>query len=84
METSFLFHTLIKRECLTVFLGILKKEEMTDSIRTSAEEIRESIKKVDFDLGDRFCDSNDLQESWVTIKIPDLLFNPNTPTNDDI
>ena len=69
-----------RNESIMVFLDDIEKEDLAnvirenDYIRAAAEEIREAVKAVEFDLQGRFCDSTDLQESWNKTKIPDPLF----------
>lgn len=64
------------------FLKSIKPEEMaevirtsSDSIKNSAQIIRDCLLKVEFNLNDSFCDAVDLQTAWDT-KIPEpfLLF----------
>lgn len=45
----------------------------TDPIRQCAALIRQSLMEVDFDLQDRFCDTNDLKRAWNTTTIPESL-----------
>lgn len=42
----------------------------TDAVRMCAKMIRDSMREVDFDLQDMFCDANDLQKAWRTMLIP--------------
>ena len=45
----------------------------SDCIKECAELLRESLKGVNFDLNDKFCDAAELNESWDTVQIPDPL-----------
>ena len=44
-----------------------------DILKEAASKIREDLLKVDFGLGDSFCDSFDLQESWEKTRMPESL-----------
>ena len=68
-----------RNESIMVFLDDIEKEDLANVIRendyihAAAEEIREDVKAVEFDLQGRFCESTDLQESWNKTKIPEPL-----------
>ena len=42
-------------------------------IKSAAKSIRTALKQVDFKLQDRFCDAEELKQSWLNTKIPDEL-----------
>ena len=42
-------------------------------IRLADEILKEALEKVDFKLDDRFCDGNELKDSWRTTRMPDQL-----------
>ena len=44
-----------------------------DTIKSAAKSIRTALKQVDFKLQDRFCDAEELKQSWLNTKIPDEL-----------
>ena len=62
-----------------VFLKVVSTEEIVDSLRSTdivekcALLIRESLLETNFDLGDKFCDANDLRQSWTNTPLPEAL-----------
>ena len=44
-----------------------------DTIKSAAKSIHTALKQVDFKLQDRFCDAEELKQSWLNTKIPDEL-----------
>ena len=62
-----------------VFLKVVSTEEIVDSLRSTdivekcALLIRESLLETNFDLGDKFCDANDLRQSWTNTPLPEVL-----------
>ena len=44
-----------------------------DTIKSGAKLTRTALKQVDFKLQDRFCDAEELKQSWLNTKIPDEL-----------
>ena len=67
-----------KNRSAMVFCAKMTKSEMADVIRSdrtsimkqSATELRTSLKKIDFELKDKYCDENDLRTSWYNFEIP--------------
>ena len=45
----------------------------TNSVNNCANVLRNCLLEFDFQLGDKFCDSADLEEAWNQIKIPEPL-----------
>ena len=66
---------------MMVFLGNLSIEEIADKIRSidiikeAASKIINSLLDSNFNLGDRFSDVNDLQNSWKNMTVPEPLMN---------
>ena len=68
------------KSCMA-FLSDITKEQLADTIRNqtrdpiqeSAKIIRDSLLVQDFDLNDKFCDANDLEEAWNNMTIPEPL-----------
>ena len=64
-----------------IFLDKFSAGEMADTIRASdpisqcAEIMRNELQQVNFGLGDKFCDSYDLDSSWKNITIPEPVLN---------
>ena len=42
-----------------------------DTTKAVATKLRESLLSVDFNLNNKFCDAEELRESWQTTKMPD-------------
>ena len=63
---------------LMFFSSSLQTEEVADVIRSCnpvtecALLLRESLKKLDFGLNDKFCDAQDMRNSWTESKIPEV------------
>ena len=53
---------------MTDIVNILRS---IDTITSAAKLIRESLKNIDFGLQDKFCNSEELKQSWQNTKIPD-------------
>lgn len=61
-----------------VFLNVEETEmadmiRSTDAINECASAMREALLGYSFDLQDKFCDAADLEESWDTMDIPDVV-----------
>ena len=46
---------------------------LSDPIITRAKELRQNLKKYDFDLNDRFCDVQDLEQASAIVIMPEPL-----------
>ena len=44
-----------------------------DQIKSAASEIRKSLFSVDFGLDDKFCDAEDLKQSWRETAVPEAV-----------
>ncbi len=49
------------------------KIRLMDPVKQCAELIRKELKAANFGLDDRFCDAQDLRDSWQSMQIPDIL-----------
>ena len=52
---------------------IIAKIQNYNSAKNIGIELRNKLLEVDFGLGDSFCDSNDLNESWLSTHMPEAL-----------
>ena len=50
---------------------ILNKLRSLDTTKVVATKLQESLLSVDFNLNNKFCDVEELRESWQTTKMPD-------------
>ena len=54
---------------------IADKVRSIDIIKEAATKIRNSLLDINFNLGDRFSDVSDLQDSWNNMTVPEILMN---------
>ena len=52
---------------------VVRKLSSINSIKETAQIIRNAMKQVDFKLDDRFCDAEELKASWQSTSLPDCL-----------
>ena len=70
-----------KNESDLVYSAHIKPEDLVikmknqDLMREAGQHIREAIQKVDFGLQDKFCDGDDLRDSWENTAMPMALIN---------
>lgn len=57
----------------TLHCAMAENIRSNDPIKICAQTIRNSLLEYDFNLNDKFCDSNDLKSAWEDMKIPDPL-----------
>ena len=70
-----------RNKSLMVLGPAVSREELADKIRSqnlmveSGKRLREALKKCDFDLHDKFCDSTELDGAWEHMDMPDDVLN---------
>ena len=64
---------------LFVFSSTVGIEDVINSLRSlnniksGALDIRRALLDVDFGLNDKFCDADELKDSWKNIQVPEVL-----------
>ena len=52
---------------------VIKRLKSVSSTKVAAKKIREAFLAMDFNLQDKFCDAQDLKDSWGQFCVPDKL-----------